>query len=103
MRGPVLCMLLLGLPGGVAGAAPVPGCGDAAPQASLPLAIDLAGRPGVPAGMTGQIGIAVPVENAQPQGVAAGCDPPPPPVADVLAGPPAADLLTGPEPPSGQR
>lgn len=103
MRAAVLSLLLSCLMGVAARAAPVAGCGGAAPQASLPLAIDLAGHPGVPAGIAGQVGVAVPLADGQPQGVAAGCDPPAPPVGDVLAGPPAADLLRGPEPPGQPR
>jgi hypothetical protein len=62
------------------------------------LSLDLAGRPGVPAGMTGQGYIAVPMS---PPGVA--CRDAPPPPSDVLHGEPGAalgapsrDMLRGP-------
>lgn len=105
MRGaailPVL-PVLLGLlsPAGGARAAPVPGCPapPGAAGASMPLAIDLSGHPGVPSGVSGQVGIAVPMDTEQPPGVAAGCEGLPPLPKDVLAGPPAANILMGPDP-----
>jgi|HubBroStandDraft_2_1064218.scaffolds.fasta_scaffold410897_2 hypothetical protein len=59
----------------------------------MPLAIDLTGRPGVPAGIGGQAYLNLPV------GAPAGndCHAAAPPPRDVLAGPPASDLLRGPE------
>jgi hypothetical protein len=67
----------------------------------LPLSLDLAGRPGVPAGTTGQAYVVVPTV---PPGVACRDAPPPPPV-DILRGepgstfgPPSHDLLHGPTP-----
>ena len=66
----------------------------------LPLSLDLAGRPGVPAGTTGQAYVAVPVG---PPGVA--CRDAAPPPSDILRGepgdpfgPPTRDLLRGPTP-----
>ena len=59
--------------------------------AVLPLWLDLAGRPGVPSGTTGQAIVAVPMI---PQGNA--CHDAPLPPRDVLRGPPSADLLRGP-------
>ena len=67
-------------------------CPTAPPQGPvLPLALDLAGRPGVPRGITGQAFVAVPLT---PQGNA--CHDAPPPPRDVLRGAPSADLLRGP-------
>jgi len=64
----------------------------------LPLALDLAGRPGVPRGVTGQAYVGVPVG---PPGVA--CADAPPPPRDILRGEPGSllgpsspDLLRGP-------
>jgi hypothetical protein len=59
----------------------------------LPLALDLAGRSGVPAGTTGQAYVAVPMA---PPGMA--CHDALPPPADVLRGEPG-DLLHGPRTP----
>ncbi|HME19807.1 MAG TPA: hypothetical protein VKI44_00315 [Acetobacteraceae bacterium] len=56
----------------------------------LPLALDLAGRTGVPSGTTGQAYVAVPLT---PPGIA--CRDAPPPPRDVLRGEPG-DLLRGP-------
>ncbi len=55
----------------------------------LPLSLDLAGRRGVPSGVSGQAYVAVPMESP---GIA--CAIPPPP-SDVLRGPPS-DVLRGP-------
>ena len=64
----------------------------------LPLSLDLAGRPGVPPGVTGQAYVAAPVGAP---GVA--CADAPPPPRDILRGeqgsvlgPPLPDLLRGP-------
>ena len=57
----------------------------------LPLELDLAGRPGVPKGVTGQAFVAVPLTA---QGNA--CRDTAPPPRDVLRGAPSADLLRGP-------
>jgi hypothetical protein len=57
----------------------------------LPLQLDLAGRPGVPRGVTGQAFVAVPLT---PQGNA--CHDAPPPPKDVLRGAPSDDLLKHP-------
>jgi hypothetical protein len=64
---------------------------------SLPLSLDLAGRPGVPAGTTGQAYIAIPM---YPPGIA--CRDARPPPADILhgepgdtLGPPVGNLLRG--------
>ena len=56
----------------------------------LPLALDLAGRTGVPAGTTGQALVTMPLT---PPGIA--CRDPQSPPADVLRGEPG-DLLRGP-------
>lgn len=61
---------------------------EPAPGPSMPLSIDLAGRPGVPAGVTGKAFVEVPMEAAQPE-----CGEPPP-SSDVLRGAPG-DLLRG--------
>lgn len=65
---------------------------------SLPLAVDIGGRPGVPRGMGGEAYVAIPLA---PQGYA--CPPPPLPrdilhgePGDVLGGQPSPDLLRGP-------
>ncbi len=56
--------------------------------ATLPLSLDLAGRNGVPSGVTGQAYVSVPMEAP---GIACGIPPTP---SDVLRGPPA-DVLRG--------
>jgi hypothetical protein len=65
----------------------------------LDLSIDLAGRPGVPSGLTGQLYVQVPTDSP----VDACSTSPPPPrnvlggePGDVLHGPPSTDLLRGP-------
>ncbi len=66
----------------------------------LPLAIDLARRPGVPRGLSGQVYVGVPIA---PNGTLE-CGPALPgprdilhgPPADALHGPPAGNLLRGP-------
>ena len=66
----------------------------------LPLAIDLARRPGVPRGVSGQVYVGVPIA---PNG-SLECGPAQPgprdilhgPPGDVLHGPPAGNLLRGP-------
>lgn len=68
----------------------------APPGSSLPVAIDLAGRPGVPSGVKGQALLAVPM---QPQPT--DCGQPSAP-ADVLHGEPG-DLLRGTPPAPGER
>jgi hypothetical protein len=77
-------------------------CPEAAPRdgSGLPLSIDLAGRPGVPSGVTGEVYIQVPADPS----AAKSCQterPPPRDVlgggpGDVLRGPPSPDLLRGP-------
>ncbi|HSU06491.1 MAG TPA: hypothetical protein VLI93_13035 [Acetobacteraceae bacterium] len=69
-------------------------------SSGLPLSIDLAGRPGVPNGFTGQAYLQVPTDSA---GGYACDDAPPPPrdilrgaPGDVLRGAPSSDLLRGP-------
>jgi hypothetical protein len=64
----------------------------------MPLSLDLAGRPGVPRGVTGQAYVDIPVGTP---GIA--CQDAPPPPRDVLRGepgtllgPPLPDLLRGP-------
>jgi hypothetical protein len=72
------------------------------PGSTLPLSLDLGGRPGVPPGLTGQVFVTVPMS---PPGIAC---PGAPPVRDilrgepgnVLGGPPSRDLLRGPGVPS---
>ncbi|GEM_PF-4775301 len=65
----------------------------------LPLAIDLARRPGVPRGVSGQVYVDIPIEAYRP--LECGGVPPGPsdvlhgPPGDVLHGPPAANLLRG--------
>jgi len=59
---------------------------------ALPLALDLAGRTGVPPGTTGQAYVTVPLT---PPGIACRDAPPPPPPSEVLRGEPG-DLLRGP-------
>jgi hypothetical protein len=77
-------------PAGAPGsAAPV----SAAPLPVLPLAIDIAGRPGVPKGVSGQAYINLPM--GAPTVTACRDDPPPPP-RDILRGRPSPDLLRGP-------
>jgi len=72
----------------------------------MPLAIDLAGRPGVPKGTSGQAYINLPM--GAPAGTACHNAPPEPPKdvlhgepGDVLGGPPSSDLLRGPGDPHG--
>jgi len=66
----------------------------------LDLSIDLAGRPGVPSGLTGQVEIQVPTD--QPAAESCRTEQPPPrdvlggEPGDVLHGPPSPDLLRGP-------
>ena len=73
----------------------------------VPLAIDLAGRSGVPKGVSGQAYINVPV--GAPAGTACHDNPLKPPqdvlrgeLGDVLGGPPSSDLLRGPGDPHGE-
>ncbi len=70
------------------------------PSPVLPLAVDLARRPGVPRGMSGQVYLGVPIETNS----SLECGPALPgprdilhgPPGDVLHGPPAGNLLRGP-------
>ncbi len=64
-----------------------------APEPSQRLAIELAGRPGVPAGVTGKAFVAVPMQAPQTE-----CGEPSAP-SDVLGGAPG-DLLRGTPPPA---
>ena len=73
-------------------------CAAPAPIGSLPLAVDLSGRPGMPAGMGGQAYVAIPLS-----GPGYACPSPPPPrdilrgdPGDVLQGQRSPDLLRGP-------
>jgi hypothetical protein len=86
----VLAGLLLTV--GLSGAAAQPADCPSEPSSgsTLPLALDLAGRRGVPAGTTGQVYVGVPLT---PPGIA--CHDAPPPPSDVLHGEPG-DLLRGP-------
>lgn len=66
----------------------------------LDLSIDLAGRPGVPSGLTGQVYVQVPTDQQTPDSCRTE-EPPPRDVlggepGDVLHGPPSPDLLRGP-------
>ena len=58
----------------------------------VPMGIDIAGRPGVPKGTSGQAYVGVPM--GAPAGNACADTPPPP--KDVLRGEPSVDLLRGP-------
>ena len=88
MRALLLLLLLVASPC----AAQPADCPVTPPQGPmLPLQLDLAGRPGVPRGTTGQTFVAVPM---LPQGNA--CHDAPPPPSDALRGPPSVDLLRGP-------
>ncbi len=76
---------------------PVPSTGPV-----VPLAIDIAGRPGVPKGVSGQAYVNVPM--GPPAGTACHHDALEPPrdvlrgePGDVLGGPPSSDLLRGPD------
>jgi hypothetical protein len=66
----------------------------------LPLSIDLAGRPGVPSGLTGEVYVQVPTDP--PAATSCRTEQPPPrdvlsgEPGDVLHGPPSPDLLRGP-------
>ncbi len=99
MRGWLLSALLVMIPPCASGQQT--DCPPAQPGGpGLPLSIDLAGRPGVPSGLTGQVYIQVPsdppatescrTERPPPRDVLGG-EP-----GDVLRGPPSADLLRGP-------
>jgi hypothetical protein len=96
----LLVGLLLGAAGHAVAAQPAD-CPTASPTGqALPLALDLAGRPGVPNGVTGQSFVAVPLS---PPGMACADDAARPPhdvlrgePGDVLGGPPSPDLLRGP-------
>ena len=84
-------VVAIGLATVTSGAAAQPADCPAAPApqgSSLPLAIDLAGRPGTPSGVTGQALIAVPMQAPRTD-----CGQPSTP-ADVLHGEPG-DLLRG--------
>jgi hypothetical protein len=95
----VLASLLLLIAAVRGGAAQTADCRvDPSSGPTLPLALDLAGRPGVPAGTTGQAYVGVPTN---PPGVA--CRDARPPPSDILRGepgntlgPPTRDLLRGP-------
>ena len=69
-------------------------------ESGLDLSIDLAGRPGVPSGLTGQVYLQVP--TGPPATGSCWTEPPPPhdvlggEPGDVLHGPPSPDLLRGP-------
>ncbi|HEX5327187.1 MAG TPA: hypothetical protein VFW75_11010 [Acetobacteraceae bacterium] len=99
MRRSLLAVILL-LVAGRAGAQPAD-CRRPPPDGPrLPLSLDLAGRPGVPSGVTGQAYVQVPVDP--PGGYACQERRPPPrdvlrgEPGDVLHGPPSPDLLRGP-------
>jgi hypothetical protein len=61
----------------------------AQPSQSLPILLDLAGRPGVPPGVSGQVLVQVPINPPPPAAS------PAPPSTDVLRGPPG-NVLQGP-------
>ena len=90
MRLLLLVMLLIGLRNAAAQPTDCPTGPSVGPM--LPLALDLAGRRGVPAGTTGQALVTIPMA---PPGI--GCREGRPPPADVLHGEPG-DLLRGPIP-----
>jgi hypothetical protein len=92
-------LLILGSPAATGQQADCP----SAPQhdgPGLDLSIDLAGRPGVPSGLTGQVYVQVPTNP--PAADSCGTEQPPPrdvlggESGDVLHGPPSPDLLRGP-------
>ena len=92
-------LLLVGVAPLVAAAQPAD-CPTASPSGPmLPLALDLAHRPGVRKGVTGEAYVGVPL---RPPGMACEDTPAPPrdglrgEPGDVLGGPPLPDLLRGP-------
>jgi len=71
-------------------------CAPAPPSGPvLPLGINIAGRAGVPKGVTGQVYVGVPA--GAPEGNVCREETPPPPPRDILGGPPSSDLLRGPD------
>jgi hypothetical protein len=100
MRSLLAALLLLVLVLASHGVAAQPADCPTEPSAGpmLPLSLDLAGRPGVPRGVTGQTYVEVPMGAP---GIA--CRNAPPPPRDILRGepgnvlgPPSPDLLRGP-------
>ncbi len=89
MRGVILWLLVATAP---AAAQPADCNVSGPPGGTMPLSIDLAGHPGVPSTLTGQVGIGVPVAS----GGGMTCTDAPPPPRDVLRGAPSDDLLLGP-------
>src|SRR5271163_4427237 len=94
----LLVLLVLGSPG--ANGQPTDCPPEPSGDSGLDLSIDLAGRPGVPSGLTGQVEIQVPTGSPATESCRAE-QPPPHDVlggepGDVLHGPPSADLLRGP-------
>lgn len=91
---PAVVLLTLGLllaPASGVGAQPAD-CRPPDTVGSIPVYMDMAGRPGVPSGVSGQLSLQVPV----PASGALACSDAGPPPADVLGGAPARDLLDGP-------
>jgi hypothetical protein len=97
MRG-LLAFMVLGLAASGAMAQPADCLARPAPGPSLPLAIELAGRPGVPAGVTGKAFVAVPTQPTQTERGEPECGAQSLP-SDVLGGAPG-DLLRGPPSPA---
>jgi hypothetical protein len=94
----LLAFMVLGLAASGAMAQPADCPARPAPGPSLPLAIELAGRPGVPAGVTGKAFVEVPTHPPQTQHGETECGEQPAPT-DVLGGAPG-DLLRGPPSPA---
>ena len=92
----IVCILLLLAVTRIAAAQPADCPVAPAPIPLMPMAIDLAGRPGVPAGVTGQGLVGAPMASP---GIA--CRDARPPPADALRGEPGDLLLGTPRPPAG--
>jgi len=95
-----LLLLVPFAPGSPAAAQPADCDTDARPGDTIQMALDVAGRRGVPKGITGQVYVAVPVTpgmacrgSRAPEDVLHGQP------GDALRGPPAIDLLRGTIPP----
>ena len=99
MRLPFVALLLVVMVPRGAAAQPAD-CSTVPPAGpTLPLELDLAHRPGVPKGVTGQVYVGVPL--GLPGTACADAPPPPRDVlhgepGNVLGGPPSPDLLRGP-------
>jgi hypothetical protein len=98
MRSLLAGTVLIAIASGGVAAQPADCPAEASPGQTMSLSLDLAGRPGVPTGVTGQAYVDVPIGAP---GIA--CDGPSPPAdilhgepGNVLGGPPSPDLLRGP-------